>query len=104
MQITGYASHGLRTVLNTRGASANTVLVQGWCQQFPSHSMGGLIFGNDGALYVSAGEATVKVGEQDHQVVPAWYLLVPRGMPHTITKRGRTPLVLLSVQSGQSCK
>jgi glucose/arabinose dehydrogenase len=33
------------------------VLIQGnWCQQFPSHSIGDLHFGNDGYLYVSGGE------------------------------------------------
>jgi len=32
------------------------VLVDGWCQQFPSHSMGTLAFGPDGALYASAGD------------------------------------------------
>ena len=32
------------------------VLLQGWCQQFPSHSIGDLRFGPDGALYVSGGE------------------------------------------------
>jgi glucose/arabinose dehydrogenase/PKD repeat protein len=33
-----------------------TVLVEDWCQQFPSHSVGDLAFGPDGALYASAGE------------------------------------------------
>ncbi|MDR2988193.1 MAG: PQQ-dependent sugar dehydrogenase [Nocardiopsaceae bacterium] len=43
-------------------ASGNTmtgaehVLVNGWCQQFPSHSVGTLMFGKDGALYASAGD------------------------------------------------
>ena len=32
------------------------ILVSGWCQQFPSHSVGDLVFGTDGALYVSSGE------------------------------------------------
>ena len=32
------------------------VLVEDWCQQYPSHSVGDLTFGPDGALYASAGE------------------------------------------------
>jgi glucose/arabinose dehydrogenase len=32
------------------------VLINAWCQQFPSHSVGDLAFGADGALYVSGGE------------------------------------------------
>ena len=31
-----------------------TVLIEDWCQQYPSHSVGNLAFGPDGALYVSA--------------------------------------------------
>ena len=31
------------------------VLVEDWFQQFPSHSMGSIVFGPDGALYASAG-------------------------------------------------
>ena len=29
------------------------VLVEDWCQQYPSHSVGALIFGPEGALYAS---------------------------------------------------
>jgi glucose/arabinose dehydrogenase len=35
---------------------AEQVLIEGWCQQYPSHSVGSLAFGADGALYVSAGD------------------------------------------------
>ena len=44
-------------------ASGNTmtgseeVLIHAWCQQYPVHSIGDLLFGADGALYASAGEA-----------------------------------------------
>lgn len=31
-------------------------LVHDWCQQYPSHSAGDLLFGRDGALYASAGD------------------------------------------------
>jgi glucose/arabinose dehydrogenase len=32
------------------------VLIEDWCQQFPSHSVGDLEFGADGALYASGGD------------------------------------------------
>jgi glucose/arabinose dehydrogenase/chitodextrinase len=32
------------------------VLINDWCEQYPSHSIGSLAFGADGALYVSAGD------------------------------------------------
>jgi glucose/arabinose dehydrogenase len=35
---------------------AEQVLVEDWCQQFPSHSIGTLLFGRDGKLYVGGGD------------------------------------------------
>ena len=32
------------------------VLIEDWCQQYPSHSVGSLAFGADGALYASGGD------------------------------------------------
>ena len=40
----------------TPGAPTETVLVSGWCQQFPSHSIGTVRFGADGNLYAGAGD------------------------------------------------
>ncbi len=34
----------------------HVLIEDNWCQQYPSHSVGDLAFGPDGALYVSAGE------------------------------------------------
>ena len=36
--------------------SSEKVLINDWCQQFPSHSVGDVAFGKDGLLYMSGGE------------------------------------------------
>src|SRR5262249_10497455 len=47
-----------RLTLNpsTNVATNEQVLINEWCQQFPSHSIGDLVFGQDGMLYVTGGE------------------------------------------------
>lgn len=44
------------TASGDRMSGGEHVLVTGWCQQFPSHSIGTVRFGPDGALYASAGD------------------------------------------------
>ena len=41
---------------NTLVGGELILLENHWCQQYPSHSVGDLVFGRDGALYVSAGD------------------------------------------------
>jgi len=57
----------------------------------------------DEMIYVVAGEATLTIAQADQVVVAGWFGLVPRGTAHSLTRRGRSPLVVLSVQSGQGC-
>ncbi|HSE43437.1 MAG TPA: PQQ-dependent sugar dehydrogenase, partial [Acidobacteriota bacterium] len=41
---------------NTLVGSEQVLLENNWCQQYPSHSIGTLQFGPEGALYISAGD------------------------------------------------
>ena len=45
-----------RLTANGDVMSAQTNLLTDWCQQYPSHSVGDLAFGPDGALYLSGGD------------------------------------------------
>jgi glucose/arabinose dehydrogenase len=47
---------GDHAVENGDGEAAEQVLVEGWCQQFSSHSIGDLRFDSGGALYASGGD------------------------------------------------
>ncbi|MDX6625653.1 MAG: hypothetical protein QOE56_642 [Solirubrobacterales bacterium] len=46
----------VRLTYENEKAVAEKVLVEGWCQQFSSHSVGALGFGPEGALFASGGE------------------------------------------------
>ena len=61
------------------------VLVEDWCQQYPSHGMGTVEFGADGALYASAGDGAswnfVDYGQDGSPVNPCGD---PPGPPGTV--------------------
>ena len=44
------------TALGNSMTGPEQVLIEDWCQQYPSHSIGSLDFGPDGALYVTGGD------------------------------------------------
>lgn len=46
----------LEALGNTMTGAEQPLIAADWCQQFPSHSIGTIAFGRDGALYASAGD------------------------------------------------
>lgn len=56
------AAEGEDHALPTAGSPEEKVLVEGWCQQFSSHSIGDLQFGPEGALYASGGDGASFTG------------------------------------------
>ncbi|WP_433078725.1 PQQ-dependent sugar dehydrogenase [Dactylosporangium sp. CA-052675] len=62
------------TAAGNQWTGTETTLIDDWCQQFPSHSIGDLHFGADGALYASSGDGasfgTVDYGQFGSPVNP----------------------------------
>jgi mannose-6-phosphate isomerase-like protein (cupin superfamily) len=57
----------------------------------------------DEILYIVAGEGGVRIGEQVTAVGPGSLSVIPRGVSHGIERRGRNPLVVLSMLAGAPC-
>ena len=96
----------------TNVATARTVLLHDWCQQFPSHSGGGLTFGPDGELYMSGGDGasfTVTDYGQRGGTIPdptsPYTPLNPCGDPVTVTSaEGATPTIDVATAEGGSLR
>lgn len=57
----------------------------------------------DQLLYVVAGGGVVRVKEQSYKAGSGWFIVIPRGAPHSIRREGRNPLIALVVVVGPSC-
>jgi glucose/arabinose dehydrogenase len=64
------------------------VLIDDWCQQYPSHSVGTLTFGPDGALYASGGDGAsftfLDYGQRGSPPNPCGDAPVPVGTAQTV--------------------
>lgn len=58
----------------------------------------------DETLYVVAGEGAVLIRNQVTMVSAGSLTMIPRGVPHAIERRGKNPLVLISMLSGAPCQ
>jgi hypothetical protein len=58
----------------------------------------------DAEYYVIGGEGTARMAGRDMPIVTTSVVSVPRGTPHSFTKKGNRPLILLSVLGGEPCE
>jgi mannose-6-phosphate isomerase-like protein (cupin superfamily) len=58
----------------------------------------------DQMLYVVAGEVMLSLGGREQPLSSGWFALVPRGMAHALTRRGRNPAIILVTAGGQPCE
>jgi quercetin dioxygenase-like cupin family protein len=54
-------------------------------------------------LYIVAGEATHRVEGKDETLAAGAFSAVPRGTLHSLTRRGRNPVIIISTVSGKPC-
>ena len=57
----------------------------------------------DEFVYVIAGEGTLRMGQREEPLGPAVFLMIPRGMPHSMTAGRKKPLVMMSIRAGEPC-
>jgi len=57
----------------------------------------------DETLYVVAGDATLRLGGTDRPLSPGALAVIPRGTTHTLSRRGRNPVIFISVVGGPPC-
>ena len=58
----------------------------------------------DEVMYVLAGEATYKVGGRESTIASNTFVVIPRGTPHSLVRRGRNPVTVISILTGQPCQ
>jgi len=57
----------------------------------------------DELIYVVAGEGAIKVGEEQNVIRAGSFVFVPNGSGHSIERRGKNPLIVVSTLVGSSC-
>ena len=58
----------------------------------------------DEILYIVAGEGSVRVKGGARNVAAGALSIIPHGQPHAIERRGKNPLMVLSILSGAPCR
>jgi mannose-6-phosphate isomerase-like protein (cupin superfamily) len=58
---------------------------------------------NDQLLYIVAGAANVRVKDQSYKVDGGWFALIPHGVPYSIERTTRNPVISMMIAMGAPC-
>jgi mannose-6-phosphate isomerase-like protein (cupin superfamily) len=58
----------------------------------------------ESAYYVLGGEGSIRLNGRESALLTGTFALVPRGTAHAFIRKGRRPLILLAVLSGEACE
>lgn len=58
----------------------------------------------DEFIYVIAGQGVARLSGREESLGPAVFMMIPRGMPHTISAGPKKPLVMMSLRTGPGCR
>ena len=59
---------------------------------------------SEAMYYVLGGEGTMRLNGRESALVTGGFALVPRGSSHGFVRKGKRPLILLSILSGETCQ
>lgn len=58
----------------------------------------------DEFIYVIAGQGVARLSGREESLGPAVFMMIPRGMPHTVSAGPKKPLVMMSLRTGPGCR
>jgi mannose-6-phosphate isomerase-like protein (cupin superfamily) len=58
----------------------------------------------DEFIYVISGQGIARLSGREESLGPAVFLMIPRGMPHTLSAGAKKPLVMMSIRAGDKCR
>jgi mannose-6-phosphate isomerase-like protein (cupin superfamily) len=86
------------TILGCSGNARSTLI------QINEQQPERLYEGAEAIYYVIGGEGTLRLNGRERAITTSDYIQVPRGTSHALVRKGKRPLLVLAVLSGEPCQ
>ena len=57
----------------------------------------------DEMIYIVAGEGVQRIGSVEMNLTAGTFAVIPRGTPHSVTRKSNTPMIMVSILTGPPC-